>query len=53
MDAEDGVTFTSEEMTRIYREAAATAEDTCERLRVLLAPYTTAEAPSPRHRGDS
>jgi hypothetical protein len=31
--------FSAEELTRIYRETAAAAEETGDRLTVLLAPY--------------
>lgn len=41
--------FTSEELTRIYREEVAAAADAGRRLTVLLAPYGTPHRPR-RHR---
>jgi hypothetical protein len=37
--------FSSEELTRIYRETAAAAEETGDRLTVLLAPYGGSGSP--------
>jgi hypothetical protein len=50
--AMDRAMFTSEELTRIYREEAAAAAATGRRLTVLLAPYGMPESSPPRHRGD-
>ncbi len=50
MSAEHEGLFSSEELTRIYREAAAAAEEEGDRLTVLLAPYAQADVPPPRHR---
>ncbi len=52
MDPEMAELFSGEELTRIYREAAAAAADEGERLRVLLAPYCAPAVPRPRHRDD-
>lgn len=51
-DEGDGM-FSSKDLTRIYRETAAAAEQTGDRLTVLLAPYAGREFPAPRHRDDS
>jgi len=48
----DETLFTSEELTRIYREEAAAAEAAGRRLTVLLAPYGTPDVSSRRRRGD-
>ncbi len=50
MRAEHEGLFSSEELTRIYREAAAAAADEGDRLTVLLAPYARADVPPSRHR---
>lgn len=52
MDPEMAELFSGEELTRIYREAAAEAADDGGRLRVLLAPYCAPAVPKPRH-GDN
>ena len=44
--------FSSEEMNRIYRDAAANAEHAGSRLTVLLAPYRGAQIPLQRGRDD-
>jgi hypothetical protein len=52
MGAEEHVLFSSEELTRIYRETAAAAEPAGDRLTVLLAPYGSSAVPQPRQRED-
>jgi hypothetical protein len=44
--------FTKEELTRIYREEAAAATATGNRLTVLLVPYGLPGRSSSRHRDD-
>jgi hypothetical protein len=48
----DETLFTSEDLTRIYREEAAAAQADGRRLTVLLAPYGAPDVSSHRHRGD-
>jgi hypothetical protein len=53
MDPNDGDDpFTSEDLTRIYRETAAAAAERGERVMVLLAPYGAPQSAAPRHRRD-
>jgi hypothetical protein len=52
MDPEDQALFTSEELTRIYRDEAAAAAAEGRRLTVLLAPYGRPEGSPPRHGDD-
>ncbi len=44
--------FSGEELTRIYRETAAEAEDEGDRLTVLLAPYAGGRIPRQRGPGE-